>query len=108
MYDRSDADEWHDDVFVSAIVRLVPKMEKAWAAPGDGVAESESGKLAGGRRARQHCGHRQARFWQGPMNEGKLLTVLHVPQNGGPCNEHHYQKAKTTGCLLTGLALRRA
>jgi hypothetical protein len=43
MYDRSDADEWHDDVFVSAIVRLVPKMEKAWAAPGDGVAEREIG-----------------------------------------------------------------
>ena len=52
MYDRSDADEWHDDVFVSAIVRLVPKMEKAWAAPGDGVAESESGKLAGGRKGK--------------------------------------------------------
>ena len=66
MYNRNDADERHDDVFVSAVVRLVPKMEKAWAAPGDGGAESESGKLAGGRRVRQHSGHRQARLWQGP------------------------------------------
>jgi len=110
MYDRSDADEWHDDVFVSAIVRLVPKMEKAWAAPGDGVAEREreigwgpQGKAA----PRKPPGPTLARP-RDPMNEGKLLTVLHVPQNDGPCNEHHYQKAKTTGCLLTGLALRRA
>ena len=41
MYNRNDADERHDDVFVLAVVRLVPKMEKAWAAPGDGVAERE-------------------------------------------------------------------
>ena len=66
MYNRSNANKRYDDVFISAMVRLASKVEKAWAAPGDGDAKSESGKLAGGHRARQHCGHHQARLWQGP------------------------------------------
>jgi hypothetical protein len=47
MYDRSDADEWHDDVFVSAIVRLIPKMEKAWAAPGVELPRARAGNWLG-------------------------------------------------------------